>query len=103
MPSECLSVETQDAHWGFRNRCNYTVDYAYCLSDIANAENACSTGAVSGTVRPNTFGILFATKNLKDEEHDFRWIGCNDEAGRMTARLVRTDPPAGQCVRLRSS
>lgn len=102
-PSDCLSVEANGANWGFRNRCTYAVKYAYCVNDIADSENSCSVGAISGTVPPNAFGALFVATNLKDTQHDFRWIGCNDETGQVMARLLRSDPPAGQCLRLRNS
>ncbi|MBV8798259.1 MAG: hypothetical protein JOY77_12250 [Alphaproteobacteria bacterium] len=101
-PSGCLSVEADGASWGFRNRCNYPVAFAYCVNDMTGTENSCNAGAVSGSVPPNSFGALFASKSIKDSEHDFRWIGCKGEDGRVTARLVRSDPPAGQCLRVRS-
>src|SRR5438270_823382 len=29
--SSCLSVESDGSHWGFKNGCGYTVQFAYCL------------------------------------------------------------------------
>src|SRR5204862_6364458 len=29
--SNCLWVESDGSHWGFRNKCEYTVQFAYCL------------------------------------------------------------------------
>ena len=102
-PSECLSVATEGASWGFRNRCGFAVSFAYCLNDPASDPLSCSAGSTAGSVAPNTFGPLFAQKNLNDSEHHFRWIACDAGNGAVTPKLVRADPPAGQCLHTKAS
>jgi len=99
--STCLSVESDGAHWGFRNKCGYSVQYAYCTMDGRNQLTACKDGFVGGSVAANGFGVLVADQNLRalNENHDFRWVACQGGAGEVIARLDRTDPPVGRCVR----
>jgi len=100
-PSECLSVEADGGTWGFRNHCGFAVQYAYCLKEGAAQNNSCAQGATAGAVSANAFNPLFTETSLNQAEHDFRWIACagaNDEP-----RLVRSDPPAGQCMHMRAS
>jgi hypothetical protein len=96
--SSCLSV---DSHWGFRNKCGYSVQYAYCTMDGRNQLTACKDGFVGGSVAPNGFGVLVADQNLRsiNENHDFRWVACQGGAGEVIARLDKSDPPVGRCVR----
>jgi hypothetical protein len=103
-PSRCLSVEADGANWGFRNHCGFAVQFAYCVMPAnGNASNACGTGAVAGAVPADSFGVLFPQASLREAEYDFRWIACAGAGGNVVPRLVRTDPPAGQCVRVRAS
>ena len=99
--SACLSVESDGTHWGFRNKCAFSVQYAYCTMDGRNQLTACKDGFVGGSVAPNGFGILVADQNLRslNENHDFRWVACQGGAGEVIARLDRSDPPVGRCVR----
>ncbi len=99
--STCLSVESDGQHWGFRNKCGYSVQYAYCTMDGRNQLTACRDGFVGGSVAANGFGVLVADQNLRalNENHDFRWVACQGGAGEVIARLDRTDPPVGRCVR----
>jgi len=99
--SSCLSVESDGTHWGFRNQCGYSVQYAYCTMDGANQLTACKDGFVGGSVAANGFGVLVADQNLRalNENHDFRWVACQGGAGEVIARLDRSDPPIGRCVR----
>ena len=99
--SSCLNVESDGAHWGFRNKCGYSVQYAYCTMDGRNQLTACKDGFVGGSVAANGFGVLVADQNLRalNENHDFRWVACQGGAGEVIARLDRTDPPVGRCVR----
>jgi hypothetical protein len=99
--SSCLSVESDGAHWGFRNKCEYSVQYAYCTMDGRNQLTACKDGFVGGSVAPNGFGVLVADENLRsvNENHDFRWVACQGGAGEVIARMDKSDPPAGRCVR----
>ena len=98
--SACLSVESDGMHWGFRNHCGYTVQFAYCLMN-ATALASCKDGAIGGSVAGNGFGALVADASLKetDAEHDFRWVACQGGAGEVIPRLDQTNPPAGRCVR----
>ncbi len=99
--SSCLNVESDGAHWGFRNKCGYSVQYAYCTMDGRNQLTACKDGFVGGSVAANGFGVLVADQNLRalNENHDFRWVACQGGAGEVIARLDRSDPPVGRCVR----
>ena len=98
--SACLSVESDGSHWGFRNHCGYTVQFAYCLMG-ANQLASCSDGAVAGSVAGNGFGALVADESLKetDAKHDFRWVACQGGAGEVITHLEQIDPPSGRCVR----
>jgi hypothetical protein len=98
--SACLSVESDGSHWGFRNHCGYTVQFAYCL--MAGTQLAsCRDGAVAGSVAGNGFGALIADESLKETDamHEFRWVACQGGAGEVIPHLDRIDPPAGRCVR----
>ena len=103
--SSCLTVDSDGAHWGFRNRCGYSVQFAYCLTSDPNGLAACKDGGVSGSVAPNGFGALVADKSIKETggDHDFRWIACSGGAGEVVPHLDRADPPAGRCVRPKAS
>ncbi len=103
-PSRCLSVEADGANWGFRNHCGFAVQFAYCVMPASGkASNSCGTGAIAGAVAADSFGVLFAQASLHEAEYDFRWIACAGAGGNVVPRLVRSDPPAGQCVRVRAS
>jgi hypothetical protein len=98
--SSCLTVDSDGSHWGFRNHCGYTVQFAYCLMN-GKALTACKDGAVGGSVAANGFGALVADESLKetDAAHDFRWVACQGGAGEVIPRLDQTEPPSGRCVR----
>jgi hypothetical protein len=98
--STCLSVESDGTHWGFRNHCGYTVQFAYCLMGGKQLAS-CSDGAVAGSVAGNGFGALVADESLKetDAKHDFRWVACQGGAGEVIPHLDQIDPPSGRCVR----
>jgi hypothetical protein len=98
--SSCLSVDSDGSHWGFRNHCSYTVQFAYCLMN-GKALVSCKDGAVGGSVAANGFGALVADESLKetDAAHDFRWVACQGGAGEVIPRLDQTEPPSGRCVR----
>ena len=98
--STCLSVESDGMHWGFRNHCTYSVQFAYCV--MAGSQLAsCRDGAVAGSVAGNGFGALVADESLKesDAKHDFRWVACQGGAGEVIPHLDQIDPPSGRCVR----
>jgi hypothetical protein len=99
--SSCLTVESDGSHWGFRNHCGFTVQFAYCLMSGGGQLAACKDGAVPGSVSANGFGSLVADESLKETDvaHDFRWVACQGGAGEVIPRLDQTDPPVGRCVR----
>ncbi|MGH6814600.1 MAG: hypothetical protein ACREC6_02740 [Hyphomicrobiaceae bacterium] len=99
--STCLTVESDGMHWGFRNKCAYSVQFAYCTMDGRNQLTACKDGFVGGSVAANGFGILVADQNLRsvNENHDFRWVACQGGAGEVIARMDKSDPPVGRCMR----
>jgi hypothetical protein len=99
--STCLSVETDGMHWGFRNHCGYSVQFAYCQMSGADQLASCRDGTLSGSVAGNGFGSLVADEGLKgsDAVHDFRWVACQGGAGEVIPRLDQTNPPSGRCVR----
>ena len=99
--SSCLSVESDGMNWGFRNRCGYDVQFAYCTMDGRNPLTGCRERAVGGSVAPNGFGVLVEDENLKavNANHDFRWVACKGGAGEVVARLDQVTPPSGRCIR----
>jgi hypothetical protein len=98
--STCLNVESDGTHWGFRNKCGYSVQYAYCTMDGRNQLTACKDGFVGGSVAANGFGVLVADQMRSfNDSHDFRWVACQGGAGEVIARMDRSDPPVGRCVR----
>jgi hypothetical protein len=99
--STCLTVESDGMHWGFRNKCAFSIQYAYCTMDGRNQLTACKDGFVGGSVAANGFGILVADQNLRsvNENHDFRWVACQGGAGEVIARMDKSDPPVGRCMR----
>jgi hypothetical protein len=98
--STCLSVESDGMHWGFRNHCGYSVQFAYCQMSGADQLASCRDGTLSGSVAANGFGSLVADEGLKagDAVHDFRWVACQGGAGEVIPRLDQTNPPSGRCV-----
>ncbi len=98
--SGCLSVESDGSHWGFKNKCGYTVQFAYCLMG-GGALASCKDGAVVGSVAGNGFGALVTDESLKETDvaHDFRWVACQGGAGEVIPHLDETNPPSGRCVR----
>jgi hypothetical protein len=101
--STCLNVESDGADWGFRNHCSFPVQFAYCLMDGGEVFASCQKGAVTGSVPPNGFNRLLAERATNAGQHDFRWIACNGDASHVVARLVKPNPPAGQCIPARAS
>ncbi len=99
--SDCLKVESDGAHWGFRNSCGKAVQFAYCIWNGRDPLTACDKGAAPGSVAANGFAALFADQSLKeaDADHDFRWIACEGGAGEVIAHLDNADPPSGRCER----
>ena len=99
-PSRCLKVESDGYNWGFRNNCDFALQFAYCLvADRGLA--ACGNGGAPGSVAAKGFGVLIADKSLSASgaDHKFRWIACVGGAGEVIARLERADPPSGRCER----
>ena len=96
--SRCLSVEANGASWGFRNGCEFPVQFAYCVMGGKDERISCDGGATAGAIGAHSFDVLFEETSLS-AEHDLRWIACQGGAGNVVARLVRADPPTGRCVR----
>jgi hypothetical protein len=108
--SRCLKVDSDGKSWGFRNACNFAVQFAYCMADSDNSLIACGdsglvTTSVAGSVAANGFGALTSDTSLKDKDgsYKFRWISCAGGAGEVVARLDRSNPPSGRCERPRSA
>jgi hypothetical protein len=103
--SDCLSIESDGANVGFRNRCAYGVQFAYCLQKASDPAADCGAGAKAGAVSANGFVLLLSDTNIKsaDAERDFRWVACSGSNGSVVAHLDRADPPAGRCVRANQS
>ena len=102
----CLKVESDGAHWGFRNACGYSVQFSYCMWHGSEPLAACDsdgTGAhaISGSVAANSLATLTTDTSFseKDGEHNFRWVACDGGAGEVVAHLDRADPPSGRCER----
>jgi hypothetical protein len=108
--SRCLKVDSDGSHWGFRNSCDFDVQFAYCMvggsSNLTScgANNAVTTSA-AGSVAAHGFGALVTDTSLadKDASHNFRWIACGGGAGEVVARLDHYEPPAGRCERAQTA
>jgi hypothetical protein len=107
--SQCLKVDSDGSHWGFRNSCDYAVQFAYCMAGSNDTLTGCGNGAVTttvtGSVAANGFGALTSDDSLKEKDvnHNFRWIACGGGAGEVVAHLDRFEPPAGRCERTRTA
>ena len=100
--STCLKVESDGSHWGFRNSCGYSVQFAYCMWHGSEPLAACDDGhAISGSVAANNVATLTSDTRFggKDDNHDFRWVACDGGAGEVVAHLDHADPPSGRCER----
>ncbi|MBA2587692.1 MAG: hypothetical protein H0U98_03610 [Alphaproteobacteria bacterium] len=106
----CLKVDSDGNHWGFRNSCDFAVQFAYCMAGGSDTLTACGAGntvttSAAGSVAAGGFGALMADMSLKDKDasHNFRWIACGGGAGEVIAHLDHFEPPAGRCERTRSA
>ena len=104
--THCLKVDSDGGHWGFRNSCDFAVQFAYCMAGGSDGLSACGnhdavTTSATGSVAAGGFGALMADNSLqeKDAPHSFRWIACNGGAGEVVAHLDHSEPPAGRCER----
>jgi hypothetical protein len=102
--SHCLKVDSDGSHWGFRNGCDFAIQFAYCMADGDDSLTTCGkdvTTSVSGSVAANSFGALMADASLKEKDaaHNFRWVACAGGAGEVVAHLDHSAPPAGRCER----
>ena len=98
--SSCLKVESDGAHWGFRNHCDDDVQFAYCVMNGKDRLADCGAGAISGSVAGNGYSTLVADSSLSDVDSTraFRWVACVGGAGEVVARLDQSDPPMGRCL-----
>jgi hypothetical protein len=103
--SSCLSVASDGLHWGFRNSCHYSVQFAYCLKGDGEVLASCKDGAISGSAAPDSFSALVADASLKENnvDHQFRWVACSGGAGEAIPKLDGVDPPTGRCLRARTA
>jgi hypothetical protein len=106
----CLKVDSDGSHWGFRNACDFAVQFAYCMAGGSDNLSACGskdtvTTSVAGSVAAGGFGALMADTSIKDKDatHSFRWIACGGGAGEVVAHLDHFEPPAGRCERTASN
>lgn len=100
--SSCLRVESDGNHWGFRNSCGYSVQFAYCMWHGSAPLTACDDGhSIAGSVAANSIATLTSDTRFggKDDNHDFRWVACDGGAGEVVAHLDHADPPSGRCER----
>lgn len=101
--ANCLSIDSDGQNWGFRNACDNSVQFAYCLQNGKDAGTACGTGTATGGVARNGFFALIASSAVIDDSHQFKWVACSGDAGTVTPHLDRSEPPAGRCVRSENS
>jgi hypothetical protein len=108
--SHCLKVDSDGSHWGFRNNCDFAVQFAYCMAEGSDNLTACGssnvvTTSATGSVAAHGFGALMSDTSLadKDASHKFRWIACGGGAGEVAAHLDRADPPAGRCEKAQTA
>lgn len=108
--SRCLKVDSDGSHWGFRNSCDFAVQFAYCMADGSNNLTACGTNntvttSATGSVAAKGFGALMTDTSLQDKDaaHHFRWIACGGSSSEVAAHLDTLEPPAGRCERTRTA
>jgi hypothetical protein len=103
--SSCLSVASDGTHWGFRNSCSYSVQFAYCLKGDTELLASCKDGAIAGSAAPGSFSALVADASMKEKniDHGFRWVACGGGAGEVIPKLDAVDPPSGRCMRARTA
>jgi hypothetical protein len=108
--SQCLKVDSDGGHWGFRNSCDFAVQFAYCMAGSSNSLTACGakdivTTSATGSVAAKGFGALETDTSLQDKDasHNFRWIACGGGSGEVVAHLDHFEPPAGRCERTRTA
>ncbi|HEY7978943.1 MAG TPA: hypothetical protein VID67_12180 [Rhizomicrobium sp.] len=101
--SNCLSIDSDGQNWGFRNACDNSVQFAYCLQNGKDNATACGSGTAIGGVARNGFFALISSGAVIDDNHQFRWVACSGDAGTVTPHLDRSAPPAGRCVRSQNS
>jgi len=103
--SSCLSVASDGTHWGFKNSCGYSVQFAYCLKGDAEVLAACKNGTIGGSAAPNSFSALVGDASMKEKsvDHEFRWVACGGGAGEVIPKLDSVDPPVGRCLRARQA
>ncbi len=108
--NHCLKVDSDGSNWGFRNVCDFAVQFAYCMMGGDNSLTSCGdrdlvTTSVAGSVAAKGFGVLMADTSLteKDGAHNFRWVACAGGAGEVVARLDHSNPPSGRCERPHSA
>lgn len=103
--SSCLSVASDGTHWGFKNSCAYTVQFAYCLKGDDEVLAACKNGVIGGSAAPSSFSALVGDASMKEKsiDHQFRWVACSGGAGEVIPKLDTVDPPVGRCLRARQA
>ncbi|HEY1877499.1 MAG TPA: hypothetical protein VGG66_08510 [Rhizomicrobium sp.] len=108
--SHCLKVDSDGSHWGFRNSCDFAVQFAYCMAGGSDDLIGCGghdavTTSANGSVAAGGFGALIADNSLQEKEarHSFRWIACGGGAGEVVAHLDHSEPPVGRCIRVRAA
>lgn len=94
-PQSCLSIEPENGSWGFRNACGYEVQFAYCVEGMAS--RPCDAKANSGSAPANAFAELFSEGEAGNAEYGLRWIVCKGASGEVEPRLIRAEPPVGEC------
>lgn len=99
--TQCLSIGSDGAYWGFRNHCAKAVQFAYCEKSDLNPLTSCAHTTVSGSVAASGFSPLVSDKSLSEQsvDHGFRWMACAGGAGEVVARLDSVEPPGGRCMR----
>ena len=99
--SSCLGVETSGADLGFRNRCAYGVQFAYCVIRSPDPSLACDSGSKAGLVGAGGFTPVLPGADTKiAAEHDIRWVACDTDQGKVIAHIDHADPPSGRCERV---
>jgi hypothetical protein len=108
--SRCLKVDSDGSHWGFRNSCDFAVQFAYCMAGGSDNLTACGSNnmvitSATGSVAAHGFGALMSDTSLadKDASHNFRWIACGGGTGEVAAHLDHFEPPAGRCERAQTA
>src|SRR5262249_22706741 len=97
-PMACLKIAKENGGLGFRNRCAYDVQFAYCAASAPQV--ACEKSAASASAAADAFAPVAADVGVGEREFHFRWVECAGKSGDVVPQLVHSAPPEGRCIKV---